>query len=677
MVASLFLSFFILLWTPASPNVLFMPRGAFYASYDHWTLHFPIETRTSWTFSTKLEYRISAFKSTFATKFAESRPKLRDDLAERLWGKFIHHAELLDTEMNVTIDSLRHLKRPDPARTKRSLLPFVGDAMSSLFGVATTSEIQEILSRVNDLSDDRDGILNVLDNTVTMINATVVDVSMNRDTINRLTNVTHHLTKRIDSLKNAFLDTYSASTLESHIDAVFEDLMTTVRDFRKNILDMETIISFTENGILPRSFLPPSRFSKVLDDIQKTLPRDMALPFDPVDTDKYYSTVRTQTFRTNAKISVILNIPLLSVSDHFNVFQIFNVPVPKSFNEQNFVANYEIEKAKFVALSEDSLKFMFIDDDDVHVYLRKQLPFCPIRRPVTSVLTSTLCIPALLTNDTDKVTRSCENIIHMNRSVDPTAEYLGNGNWLIISAKPLNVEIRCKVGQNVNSTRMMRTVLPLSLVKLDFGCAAFTSYFQLPIHHRTDSSLKPYQISHLNRTLTLNHVWTNIETRLLENNISFDHLTKILPSIQTTSVTLSAIKQHVKFLKKQAHNHHWTVIVPAMSLSSVAICGIIMLVLWKCTRCPRFKPSFLNAIPSRQTLPNPGFAVDDQTLRDVPRATTPSRIEPVSATDSENTVNAPTPSSTNQHRPTPSEPDNPSDAPPHDCMTWLRESSRR
>ena len=320
---------------------------------------------------------------------------------------------------------------------------------------------------------------------------------------------------------------------------------------------------------------------------------------------------------------------------------------------------------------------MFIDDDDVHVYLRKQLPFCPIRRPVTSVLTSTLCIPALLTNNTDKVTRSCENIIHMNRSVDPTAEYLGNGNWLVISAKPLNVEIRCKVGQSVNSTRMMRTVLPLSLVKLDFGCAAFTSYFQLPIHHRTDSYLKPYQISHLNRTLTLNHVWTNIETRLLENNISFDHLTKILPSIQTTSVTLSAIKQHVKFLKKQAHNHHWTVIVPAMSLSSVAICGIIMLVLWKCTRCPRFKPSFLNAIPSRQTLPNPGFAVDDQTLRDVPHATTPSRIEPVSATDSENTVNAPTPSSTNQHRPTPSEPDNPSDAPPHDCMTWLRESSRR
>ena len=191
MFASLFLScLFTLLWTPTAPNVLQLPRGEIFASFDHWTINLPIETRTSWTFATKLEYRIRAFKTTFSNNFAEHRQQIRPDLAERLWKKFERESEILDRELNVTLDALQHLKTPNPPRTKRSLLPFVGDALSSMFGTATTDEIHEVLSRINDLSDDRDGMLDVLDNTVTVLNQTIADTIMNRQTINRLTNLT-------------------------------------------------------------------------------------------------------------------------------------------------------------------------------------------------------------------------------------------------------------------------------------------------------------------------------------------------------------------------------------------------------------------------------------------------------------------------------------------------------
>ena len=79
--------------------------------------------------------------------------------------------------------------------------------------------------------------------------------------------------------------------------------------------------------------------------------------------------------RTARGISVLISIPLLLIQEQYNIFQIFNVPVPKTAENRNYVANYEIESAKFVALSEDSLKFMFIDDDDFHLYLRRRLPF--------------------------------------------------------------------------------------------------------------------------------------------------------------------------------------------------------------------------------------------------------------------------------------------------------------
>ena len=188
--AKLFFPLLLFMIVPALSNVLFLPRGQIYASFTHWTLHFPIETRTSWTFAQQLEHRIGVFKRNFATKFAEHRQELRNGLTNRIWTKFTHDSELLDNEMNVTLAALQHLKNPENPekpvhnRAKRALLPFVGDALSSLFGTATSTELHDILSRVNDLSATQNDFLNVVDNTVTMVNQTIVDVSVNRQTIN-------------------------------------------------------------------------------------------------------------------------------------------------------------------------------------------------------------------------------------------------------------------------------------------------------------------------------------------------------------------------------------------------------------------------------------------------------------------------------------------------------------
>ena len=612
--AKLFCPVLLFMVVPALSNVLFLPRGQIYASFTHWTLHFPIETRTSWTFAQKLEHRIQVFKRNFTTQFAKHRQELRNDPTNGIWKKFMHDSAMLDNEMNVTLAALQHLQTPEnpaPARTKRALLPFVGDALSSLFGTATSTELHDVLSRVNDLSESQNDFLNVIDNTVTMVNQTIVDVSVNRQTINRLTDMTKRLTERLIHLKDDVLNRYFSAKLESDLDTVFTDLVTTVRDFRKSILDLETILSLTENSILPRSLLPPSRFVKILEDIQKALPRDLALPFFPSDTDKYYSTSHTQTMRTNGEISVLVTIPLLSVQDHFKVFQIFNIPVPKTAENQNFVANYEIEPAKFIALSEDSLKFMFIDDDDFHVYLRQRLPFCPIRRPIMNALTSTMCVPALLTNQTDKITKFCDKVISVNQSVDPTAEYLGNGNWIVVSVDPLDLEIRCKTGASVNSTRSVKTVSPLSLVALDFGCAAFSHHFQLPTHFRTDSYLEPYQVQHMKQTMKTNNVWSHVSSNLDDADMTFNQVLETLPPMHTNAIKLSALKRHIRILKSQTRHHFKTVTIPAVSVTTLAVLVALVLIMVKYVRCtsttffrvPSKKPSRLsNPAPTGLTV---------------------------------------------------------------------------
>ena len=559
---------------PALANVLFLPRGQIYASFHHWDLHFPIETRTSWVFAQDLQHGIDVFKSKFTSRFAEHRPKLFSDLKKRLWKKFTHNTDLLDKEMNLTIDTLQLLDPSHPTRVKRALLPFVGDALSSLFGTATTTEIQDILSRVNELDSSRNDFVNVIDSTVTMVNQTIVDVSVNRQTINRLTNVT-------DLLSDKYADSYTVAMLEIEMESMFDDLILTTRDFRRAVLNLETILSLAENGILPRSLVPPSRLTKILTEIQKKLPLDLALPFPPSDTDSYFSVSHTQTMRTTGKISVLVTIPLISVKDQFRVYQIFNIPVPKSSGNRTLVANYETENVKYVALSEDSMRFMSINDVDIQLYLRRRIPFCPIRRPIMNVLTSTGCIPALLTNRTDAVTRFCEHVIRINQTTDPTAEYLGNGHWIVVSVEPLDVEIRCKTGATVNFTETVKIVTPLSLIKLDFGCAAFNSRFQLPTHYRTDSYLEPYQIRHLNQTLKVNDVWDRVNAAFPDN---LDDFVKTLPPTHPNTITLSALKQRIDSWKYQAR-YHSTVTIPVVSVTTVAFVVVCVLLI-KCTRCP-------------------------------------------------------------------------------------------
>ena len=106
--------------------------------------------------------------------------------------------------MNLTTSVLRHLQVPHPHRSnrnRRAVLPFIGDALSSLFGTATNNEVRDIVSRMKELSHSQNDVLSVLDNTVTVVNQTLVEVDMNRQTINRLTNVTSYLRDEIYSLR--------------------------------------------------------------------------------------------------------------------------------------------------------------------------------------------------------------------------------------------------------------------------------------------------------------------------------------------------------------------------------------------------------------------------------------------------------------------------------------------
>ena len=232
-----------------------------------------------------------------------------------------------------------------------------------------------------------------------------------------------------------------------------------------------------------------------------------------------------------------------------------------------------------------------------------------------NVQTSNLCLPALLTNQTDKITQNCDKTISV-RPADPTADYLGNGHWIVTSADPVDIAILCRNGTNVKPPTTLTTVSTLTLVTLDLGCGASCKYFQLPVHFRKDSFLTPYQLQYLNLTLHATDVWENIHSDLRLSNLTLDASLPVLTTSQSKVVSVSLLKAHIQRLRSRAVWHQ-QVVVPGVSAS---VCIIAILCVMYCMHRYRCSNVCLSVLPlvCHATRPDPnGSTLDTEGVTQV------------------------------------------------------------
>ena len=87
-------------------------------------------------------------------------------------------------------------------RCKRSLLPFLGTALSWLTGTATTKDIHSIRTRINQLIATQTLQCDTLVHIVSILNVTRYATQVNRHSINSLIDAVHTATQDIDNLYN-------------------------------------------------------------------------------------------------------------------------------------------------------------------------------------------------------------------------------------------------------------------------------------------------------------------------------------------------------------------------------------------------------------------------------------------------------------------------------------------
>ena len=131
------------------------------------------------------------------------------------------------TSITSAINLLNSNQPQTTTRCKRSLLPFLGTALSWLTGTATTKDICSIKTRINQLIAMQSSQCDALVHIVSILNVTRYATQVNRHSINNLIDAVHTATQDINNLYNVTTSLASSITFNQmilHIRSVFANL---------------------------------------------------------------------------------------------------------------------------------------------------------------------------------------------------------------------------------------------------------------------------------------------------------------------------------------------------------------------------------------------------------------------------------------------------------------------
>ena len=410
-------------------------------------------------------------------------------------GKYQVHLVSMIEELNLlnysrlaleeTFLDYRGLKRP-----KRSIIPWVGSVLSTMFGTASEGDLDDIRDNLQQLQDNQDKMTHVIEKGLTLLNISRTEISENRNRINQISGLLRRVTDEINTIGTRI---HQAETF-LHIYASLQGTMARVRGFLREIdvifWNFKMQIDFLVQGRLNPTVIPSSKLRNILLTIEKKLPNSMYLPANPNKALlDYYKFLTCTSTVVNDKIVIIIRVPLLDVNGRFEIYKVVNLPMPfikptieppttpAKTEGTSLSAIYTLE-ANAIAISTDRTKYALVDDDTIHECSRPRLGFCALRHATYPVNTAQTCMSALFMNNKIKAQKYCGRTV-IPSSIFPKAYYIAGGVWMVVLTQPLTFTVLCHSnGREIDSLRTLTP--PVGIISLNQSCTATSESLNLP-----------------------------------------------------------------------------------------------------------------------------------------------------------------------------------------------------
>jgi hypothetical protein len=426
-------------------------------------------------------------------------------------------------------------------RSKRALLPIVGKALSFLFGTVSEDDLNAIRGSINNLATNQQKVIHVVEESLTILNTTRVEVAENRQAINdligalsvlstKLQNETNRLYKEIMRL-DYFVQTYL------RIDASLEELRQMTHIGRVHVQKLWMQLNMLSLGHLSPGLISPKELKELLMGIKTKLPGTLQLPADPnKDIWSFYKLLTCSTTIDENKILAVVSVPLLDSSGKLEIFKAHILPSVMSKtsldSKVDLVAQYALE-APALAIDASHVKYFLLDQSELQRCSDPMMGFCAVRSPKYRTNMSKLCIIAIFMQNERNMRDYCQIRVRTN-SILPMATYVTDGQWIVSTKERINFAIVCDRSLlHRMATSTVTVDPPIQVVQLDMACSATTDTLTLPPYYHDESK---YNISNsLNQfTYTFNlstiKLWEPFHSAL--PNFTIDDLPKKLQNIK-------------------------------------------------------------------------------------------------------------------------------------------------
>ena len=469
-------------------NVIFKRLTRVTTTEDRWTVSLIFETEQYLTAITNLENKIDYVKTVVnQAKPALSQRTNKHGIRKKTnlgWFTILTKAlnESSENCQDLKAQMERYRKMQRRKINRRSLLPFVGGALSYLFGSVSETDLEVINQNMHKLEQNQKSVIHVLEKSMSILNTSRIQISENRDKINeailtiakidkRVSEVTNIIGKEITNLE-IFIEVFL------RMDHAVKEINEQISIIKDSIHELGEKLNSLALGRLTPNVITPRSLQAILVQVQSKLDPKRGLPEDPVkNLWSYFEFLTARTVITEKRILVFINIPILMYANEFEIYQIVNIPLPLYSNvsksQNGMTAHYDLE-THTIAINRERSKFIMLSDQEFNSCSKGVLTFCAITSPTYFISKSSFCVISLFLAKDEEITNNCRTTILTSANL-PQANIVSKGQWAISTHSTLQFSAVCPKRE----PSVIIAKPPLSIIQLEENCAAVNEFLSL------------------------------------------------------------------------------------------------------------------------------------------------------------------------------------------------------
>ena len=378
-----------------------------------------------------------------------------------------------ETTITSAIQLLNSNQLQTRAQCRKSLLPFLGDALSWLTGTATTKDIHSIKTRLNQLIATQTSQCNTLVHVVSILNVTRYTTQVNRHRINSLIDAVHTTSQDINNLYN--LTTSLATSI----------------NFNQMILHLRSFTTFGQfPHILWNTLMPPPlvyyHHMSYQSQIYSRCPNTLLTPclqlctYQFLQRTPFNSTgyLHTHVLIENKQFLLLIDIPIQDKAHQITVYQVFTLDIPYG----NYSAHYDIN-TRYFGMTKDVMMGVELSATQFQTCQQANGHFCHISTPFQPLANPPMCIAALYTKSKAGIASKC-SLQLCKTTITALPTQITPDVWILTTpaTTPMNtITLICPE----KPMEMITIQQPIHILKLPMAFSATSSHFYIPPRYET------------------------------------------------------------------------------------------------------------------------------------------------------------------------------------------------